>query len=594
MSRSRCSSASSPVRIPRSTSPRRFSSTGRARTRAENNGGTLKKKWVLNPRPAAASKAAADLGIHPEIASILIRRGVTEPDAMARFLDPSPETLESPFVFRDMRKAVDRIRLAVSRGEKILVYGDYDVDGVTGTAILYPVLKRLGADVSAHIPHRVNEGYGLNRDSLEARLKEGFGLVVTVDNGITGKSQIEYLVSRGVDAILVDHHLPKDGLPPAHAIVSSVVGPGDGNLAACGLAFKLGWALLGSYKEVEEYLDLVAVGTVADLAGVLGENRILLKQGLALLARTRRPGLRALLEVAGVSRRAPSYRDIAFGLGPRINAAGRMGSPLAAFELLTTTDPAEARRLARLLDDGNRDRQRVEAEAYRQAHERLDAESELDRVLVVESDGWHEGVLGIVAARLVERYHRPSIVIALKEGMGKGSGRSVASFSLFDSVLQCEDLLVTFGGHAQACGLTIRRENVGAFREKLNAVAAQARQLSGTSELLIEGELSPTELDLKFLRDLERLAPFGPGHQKPFFRSKGMRVKGDVRKRGKDTLSCWMTDASGKMTCEVVGFRLHERWQTEERKAAYDIVYQPSLAEFNGIVSIQLELEDWA
>ncbi len=319
-----------------------------------------------------------------------------------------------------MEKAVGLIRGAIERKEKILVYGDYDVDGITGSAILVPALRRLGADVEAHIPHRMNEGYGLNLESLKALLVKKYKLVITVDNGISGVEQIRFLKDNGVTVIVVDHHIPKDGLPPADAIIQ-----GDSDLAACGLAFKLVWALLGKLDDAKEYLDLATVGTVADLAPVLGDNRILLKHGLPFLSKTKRPGLRALMDVAGISPAYLSYRDIAFGLGPRINASGRMGSPLDAFKLLTTENLLEAQNLAQILDRGNRDRQRVEAEAFEEALSRVEEDPAKDmlKIIVLEGSSWHEGVLGIVASRLVERYHKPSIVISMKNGVGKGSGR---------------------------------------------------------------------------------------------------------------------------------------------------------------------------
>ena len=559
----------------------------------------MKRNWVLQPKFEEAAGLAKESRIHPVVANILLRRGLKTPAEIFDFLNPSLNSLESPFAFQDMQKAADRIHLAISRKERILIYGDYDVDGITGSAILYPILKKMGADAEAHVPHRVEEGYGLNRDSLERLLQKKFTLVITVDNGITGVDVIKFLNEKGVDVIVVDHHVPKDEVPPAYAIVSGAVfdQKGDPNLAACGLAFKLGWALLGSFDAVKDYLDLVTVGTVADLAPVLGDNRILLKHGLAALAGTKRIGLRALMDKARISKTGVSYRDIAFGLGPRINASGRMGSPLTAFKLLTTDNPVEAQNLAQILEDGNKDRQRVESSAFEEALERVERDflHESERILVVESADWHEGVLGIVAARLVERYQKPSIVISIKNGVGKGSGRSIPAISIFDSVLKCENLLVNFGGHAQACGLTLKMENLPLFRKKLNEAARLAEPSAAAPDLEVDAELFTEDLDVKFLKDLEKLAPFGPGNRKPLFLSKGMRLRSVPKKRGKDTLQGWMTDAEGKITSEVIGFRAYDRWMKEGRtKSSFNIVYQPVLKEFNGIVSIELQLEDWS
>lgn len=552
---------------------------------------------MLYPEESKAGEIARDIKVSRSIASILLRRGYRTPAEIFNFLNPSVESLESPFAFTDMAKAAERIRRAAAAGEKILVYGDYDVDGVTGSAILFPVLKKMGADVRVHIPHRIQDGYGLNIDSLAKLLTEGFTLVITVDNGITGVEQVRYLAERGIDVIIVDHHTPKDALPPAYAIVCAHAGDkkGDAHLAACGLAFKLAWALLGTYEAAEAYLDLTALGTVADIAPVVGDNRFLLRKGMQLLSSARRPGIKALMQVARIPSGALSTRDLAFSFAPRINAAGRMGSPLNAFKILTTEDPQEAMDLAKLLDQGNRDRQKIEAEAFKEAIEMVEAHSWLneDPILILDREGWHEGVIGIVAARLVERYHKPAIVISLKGEHGKGSGRSVPGFSIYGAVEPHEGLLVNFGGHAQAVGLTVKKEAVGEFRRRVNEGIKSGGIEPSKPDLFIENELNLNELDADFLRDLARLEPFGPGNLKPFFLSKGVRVKGEPRKRGKDTLCLWLTGADGRMTCEAVGFRMFGRWEAEQKTNRLDIVYRPALVEFRGIAHIQLELEDW-
>lgn len=540
----------------------------------------------------------AEPGIHPVVASILSRRGYRTPEAVHRFLNPSLEHLESPFAFQHMSKAVERIRRAIAGKEKILVYGDYDVDGITGSAILFPVLKKLGADVEVYIPHRIEEGYGLNIEALAKLLKRKFTLFITVDNGITGIEQIQFLKSGGADVIIVDHHTPKEGLPPADAIVSSCLGDGQGdpNLAACGLAFKLAWALTGDLNEVKEYLDLVALGTVADIAPVIGDNRILLKFGLPILTQAKRAGIRALIESSHLSKNFISFRDIAFVLGPRINASGRMGSPETAFKLLTTDNEILARNLAGILEEGNRDRQRVESQTLEEALELIEqgVGAEQDRVIVVNNDDWHEGVLGIVAARLVERYKKPSIVLSVKNGIAKGSARSIPKFSIFDCILRCEELLTSFGGHAQACGLSIPKEKIPQFRKKLNETAVEMTPEAQRMELFIDAEIPLSEVGERLIQDLDRLAPFGPGNKKPFFLTKNLRVRGIPKKRGKDTLQCWVTDASKQVTCEAVGFRMYERWEKTKRTDDLNLVYHPALSEFKGIRSIQLELEDWS
>ncbi len=555
--------------------------------------------WRVHPYTDEAGRLAKESQVHPIVASILSRRGLSSAESVLKFLNPSLRDLESPFVFQDMPKAVERIRAAIRKKEKILVFGDYDVDGVTASAVLYPALQALGADVEVHIPHRLHEGYGLNRKSLEPWVARSIGLVITVDNGITGVEAVKYLNAQHIDVIIVDHHVPKDEVPPAYAFISSAVGDqkGDPNLAACGLAFKLVWALHEDLEKALPYLDIVTVGTIADLAPVQGDNRILLKHGLAALAKTQRLGLSALMHISKINPHYISYRDIAFGLGPRINASGRMGSPLSAFKLLVTESPAEARQLAQVLDEGNRDRQKVESSAYLSAAAQIEKRITLndEPVIVAHSDEWHEGVLGIVASRLVERFKKPAIVISTRSGLGKGSGRSLPGFSIFKNVLECESLLTSFGGHAQACGLSIKPENIDIFREHLNAAA---KRLLGAGEqedeIWVDADIQAADLNGPLLKELEQLEPFGPGHPKPLFMTKQLRVRGDVKKRGKDTLQCWMTDAQDKVTCEVIAFRAYDKWMESSRQQKwFDIIYQPTLKNMNGIQSITLQMELW-
>lgn len=512
-------------------------------------------------------------------------------------MNPSKDLLEDPFIFQDMQKAVDRIREAVKREEKILIYGDYDVDGITGSAITYLALKKMGANVDVHVPHRIEEGYGLNIDSLDKLLKKKYSLVITVDNGITATDQIKFIRDKKVDVIIVDHHLPKTNFPEATAIIAASYGnKGDEGLAACGLAFKLAWALFGKFEEVEEYLDLVTIGTIADIANVLGENRMILKLGLPCVLSTKRVGLRALMESAKLSPYRLTYRDVAFMIAPRINASGRMGSPMNAFRLLVTESELEASNLAQILEDGNKDRQKSELRAYEEAVELVESDfyDKKERVLVVDSPNWHEGVIGIVASRLVERYKKPSIVVSFRNGEGKGSGRSIPHFSLFDLVTKCEDQLEKFGGHAAACGLSIKKEKIHTFRKRLNELADREENLTKEMPLDIDAEVSLSEMDMKFLKELDSLSPFGPGNKKPLFLTRDLKVKGEVKKRGVDTMQCWMSDSSGKAACEVIGFRSYEKWTKEKRADTIHLVHQPALKDFNGITSIQLELEDWS
>lgn len=557
-----------------------------------------KKRWKVHAVSGEAGRISKETGVHSVVASILHRRGHDSSIAALAFLNASLKDLQDPMTYSHMAKAVQRIRLAIDQGQKILVYGDYDVDGVTGASILYPALKKLGAQVEAYIPHRIDEGYGLNVTSLEKLMLNKFQLVITVDNGVTSIDAIKFLNSKGADVIIVDHHTPKDEFPPAFAIVSAALpgDQGDANLAACGLAFKVVWALSGDFEFACQFLDLVVMGTIADIAPVLGDNRKILKEGLAILAGSKRPGVVALMETARLAKNYLTYRDVAFSLGPRINASGRMGSPMNAFKLLTTDNPLEARNLAQILEEGNRDRQKAEAEAFEDAVRIVEADAahKESAVLVLSSSEWHVGVLGIVAARLVEKYHKPSIVISVKNGIGKGSGRSIESFSIHECAKAGEDLMVSFGGHAQACGLTIQEENIALLRQRVNRAASDSRLLEGGAELLVDAAIDPRDLQVTFLKDLARMEPYGPGNNKPLFLTRGLKMRGEPKKMGKDTLRCWLSDVEGKATFEVIGFRAYTRWmETVKPGQAVDIVYQPSLKSFQGIVSIQLEMEDW-
>ncbi|MBI4353514.1 MAG: single-stranded-DNA-specific exonuclease RecJ [Candidatus Omnitrophica bacterium] len=555
------------------------------------------KRWVVHPSLHEAGLLASEFGLHPLVASLLLRRGFQDPLKISRFLRPSAEFLKDPLGDPEMVRAAGRIRQAISRHEPILIYGDYDVDGITGSAILYLVLKKMGVEAKVHIPDRFKEGYGLKQETLERIAKGRCSLVITVDNGIRALGEVDFLRGAGIDAIVVDHHEPADKLPEALALVRGKAGEEDACLAACGLAFKLGWALLGNFRDVQEHLDLVVLGTVADVAPVTGENRALLAEGLPALMKTRKAGLRMLMEAASLAHREISYRDVAFYLAPRLNAAGRMGSALDAFKLLVTDNREEARDLARRLEEANRLRQRMEAAAFQEAKERIEKDEAYGKasVLVVESSGWHEGVTGILAARLVERFQKPAVVIALNGAIGKGSGRSTASLSLLKCVLECEDLLESAGGHAKACGLTIREENIPLFRERLD------RSVRGTSSDLFltveaEGEVSFSDFQGSFLQDLGRLGPFGPGNPRPLFLTRGVRCKSGFTRKGRNAFQCWVTDGARRFTFQAIGWEKRRQGLKRAKldpDKLLDIVHHPVLGREEGVPFVELHVEDW-
>ncbi|MFB0508889.1 MAG: single-stranded-DNA-specific exonuclease RecJ, partial [bacterium] len=423
--------------------------------------------WVL-PEIQVLPESLQQIGLPKLALNLLYRRGYKDKSAIEEFLNPSLARLHNPRLLPDMEKAVERVIAAIKKKERILVYGDYDVDGTCGTALLVRVLNKIGANVSFYIPHRAKEGYGLSESGVIFAKENDFSLIITTDCGTTDFNEIEMAKNAGIDVIVCDHHEPKDTLPKALAIINPK--RHDTNypfreLAGVGVSFKLAWALLsatGNTKEdLIEHLDLVALGTIADIAPLLDENRALAKFGMLKIKDTNKVGLRALLKTAGLSGKMITPYEIGFMLGPRINASGRISEAGKAVELLITEDGKRAAAIAQELDLENQKRQKIEEEILIKASERVER-MDLDkkRFLVLADENWHEGVVGIVASRIVERFYRPTILIALKEDKGKGSGRSIPGFHLYQALKSCEDHLLGFGGHKYAAGLTISRENI--------------------------------------------------------------------------------------------------------------------------------------
>src|SRR5881409_885199 len=436
--------------------------------------------WTISPCPhRQSSTLAQELGVSEITASVLVRRGYGDPEVARAFL-AGEQPLSDPFLLENMSHAVERIRAAIAAGQRICVHGDYDVDGICATVLAVLVLRELGADVEWHLPSRFDEGYGVSGGTLERLAREGCGLVLTVDCGITAVDEVRRARELGLEVIVTDHHRPDDELPDCPLVTTRPSDYPFPELCGTGVAYKLGQALLGADSEVlRRHLDLVALATIADVVPLLGENRSLVIAGLRVLARTQKPGLQALMKVAHVDPAAVDTGQASFRLAPRINAAGRLGHPRAALELLLTPDSDEARRLADRLEDLNRDRQAVEERILRAAIAQVEEWPEARRRrrgYVLWGEDWHEGVIGIVASRLVERYHRPVVLIAGGEGLWKGSGRSISSFDLHGALAACSAHLERFGGHRAAAGLSIMPDRVEPFAQ---AFADQAEGLLG-------------------------------------------------------------------------------------------------------------------
>jgi len=566
------------------------------------------------------ARLAAAAGVPAVVGRILWARGIRDAAAVQRFLEPGLDQLPDPFGLKGIEPAVERIRRALAAGEKISVYGDYDVDGVTSTALLVSVLRKLGGVVDFYVPQRLIEGYGLNTQAMEKLAARGTRLVVSADCGVTAVDEVEAAARLGMDVVVIDHHTASQHLPRAVAILNphqpGCTFPGR-ELAAVGVAFHLllalrkrlreaGWFANGQRTEpnLREQLDLVALGTIADVVPLTGPNRILVHFGLKELARGARPGLLALKSVAHLAGEITAG-DVGFKLGPRINAAGRLDDASVGVRLLLTEDLREARALAEQLDRANAERQELQARIVTEAIEMaaLLGTPEQRRSLVVSSTGWHAGVVGIVAARLVEKFHRPALVLAEEDGVAKGSGRSVEGFHLYDALARCSRHLTRFGGHKHAAGVTLDSSNIAAFSEALEAEARgklDPAQLS--PRLRIDAELRPSEIGMHLAGQLRRLAPFGAGNPEPVFicselTAHEVRLLPDKKGTGPGHLKLKLGESRGPGIAEVdhpefdaIGFSLGGTALLVG--ARLDAAFQLAVDSWNGVDRLQLKLKD--
>jgi single-stranded-DNA-specific exonuclease len=542
--------------------------------------------WTISPCPhRQAGTLAQELGLSEITASVLVRRGYGDPESARAFL-AGEQPLSDPFRVGDMSVAVERIHAAVAAGTRICVHGDYDVDGICATVLAVLVLRELGADVEWHLPSRFDEGYGVNGNTLERLAEEGCGLVLTVDCGITAVDEVRRARELGLEVIVTDHHRAGDELPDCPVVATK-------ELCGTGVAFKLGQALLGADSAVlRRHLDLVALATIADVVPLLGDNRTLTIAGLRALARTQKPGLRALMRVAHVDPATVDTGQVGFRLAPRINAAGRLGHPRAALELLLTEDADEARRLADRLEDLNRDRQAVEDKILRAAIAQVEEWPEATRrrkAYVVWGEDWHEGVIGIVASRLVERYNRPVVLLAGGDGVWKGSGRSIASFDLHGALRGCAQFLERFGGHRAAAGLSILPEFIEPFAD---AFAAQAEGLLTPDDLVpatVVDAVLPrgAKLTLDLCEELRRLAPFGLGNPEVTLLAPGCEL-GDLATVGDGKHLRFRVHRDGRDAGGAIAFGQGTKLDRFRRVGRYDVAFRLQENRWNGTVAPQL------
>lgn len=569
-----------------------------------------KFKWIykhveINPH----SRVLQQIGIPICLFEVFIKKHLTNDKLIECFLDTPLKDLYSPFNLKGMDIAVERIYTALKNDEKIYIYGDYDVDGVTSVSLLYLFFKEIGLNVSYYVPNRLEEGYGLNCEAIAEIASHGTSLIITVDCGINAVKEVEYTRSLGLDIIITDHHQPSEILPDALCIINPLQN-GDNykfkELAGVGVAFKLvmglryylreqGW-FKGEAPNIKKYLDLVTLGTVADVVPIVGENRIFVRHGLELLSKKdTRPGISELKKITGLDGARIGTSHVGFALAPRINAVGRMGSSDKGLRLLITKDREEARFLAKDLDQENKCRQAIEKEIISESYQMIEEEklNEKYKGLVLFSESWHQGVIGIVASRVVEKFHKPTIVITAENGVGKGSARSIPSFHLYEGLKKIENLLITFGGHKYAAGLKVGMDNIDELREKFNeAVDNLLTEDDYIPELVIDTFVKPKDINKELMSWLDKMQPFGAGNKEPVFCMKGLQKSQPFSFVGKEKKHLKMYLERDNKVFDCIGYNMKSFEELLRSSDKFDIVFTPVFNGFYGGKYIQLNLKD--
>lgn len=564
----------------------------------------LGKRWVIRQHNVELCQhISRALNISPLISQVLINRGIDTPEAASQFLSPRLSDLPSPFLMKDMHRAVERVLAALARRERICICGDYDADGITATALLVLFLKEAGGDVQFYVPSRIEEGYGLNRAAIGAFAASGVHLIITVDCGMSDAEEIAYAAARGIDVIVTDHHEPPEQPAPAYAILNPKQAtceyPFKG-LAGVGVAFKLIMALRRRMREqglwpngepnLRKYLDMVAIGTIADVMPMIGENRVLVKNGLEVIAEGERPGIRALKKVCGIGPGPVTATMVGYRLAPRMNASGRIADAGASVRLLLTQDEQEAAALARSIDEENTRRQQIERIILSQARTMVQNHAEIPHALVLFSEDWHPGVVGLCASRLSDEYNRPVILIAVDRDRneGRGSARSVEGFDLYGAIRQCRNLLEDFGGHKDAAGLTVSLVNLEAFRNAFTEIVRrECADKDFSSVLTIDAEVPLEYLSEDVLEELEALAPFGSCNPEPVFCTQAIRHY-DARIVGNGHLK--LIIKQDRSFFQAIGFNMGFRYTPQDGDIR--LAFVPQFSVYNGERFIQLNLRD--
>ncbi|RLC53610.1 MAG: single-stranded-DNA-specific exonuclease RecJ [Candidatus Cloacimonadota bacterium] len=567
----------------------------------------MQKRWQIH-EPLIEEQLAQKNAIIEKIkcpdmiAEMLIRKGLTELDEINSFFHPDLQNVHDPFIFKDMKVAVERIIRAIKDQELITIYGDYDVDGTTSTSLLYLGLRKIGAIVDFYIPHRMIDGYGLSLSGVDQIIDKGSKLIISVDCGINAIEEVQQINEQGIDIIVTDHHNPKEVLPDAYAIINPKMEDSNypfKDLAGVGVAYKLLVAVYTSMDMdttslIDKYVDLVALGTIADIVPLVGENRIFASIGLERLIKKQNIGLNALINIAGLSHKELNSGDIVFGIAPRINAAGRMGSALRAVELMISEDEEQSVELAQIIERENSIRQQIDQRTFQEACDIIEKKyKNMDdtSLIVVSSDGWHPGVIGIVASKLVEKFYKPSIMISFKDGVGSGSGRSIAGFDLFEALQSVEGYLETFGGHKYAAGLSILVEYVDLLENRLaKYVKEHITQEQLIPPLKIETKLELYEINENLLEWLNKFAPFGPGNMRPTFYTEQVMIVGFPYNVGKNHLKLKVMKDGCDL--DLIGFNLGDLLPFLKKGSLIDIAYSLEFNTWQGRTSIQGKLKD--
>ncbi|UCZ54363.1 single-stranded-DNA-specific exonuclease RecJ [Bacillus shivajii] len=552
-------------------------------------------RWKINkPDEQLVKQLAEQLGVSMIAARFLIQRNFTKAEEANAFLHIDKNKLHDPFEMKDMEKGIDRMKRAIDNNEKILIFGDYDADGVTSTSLMYLTLKQLGAQVGFYVPNRFTEGYGPNENAFRHAHEEGITLIITVDTGISAVHEANVAKDLGMDLIITDHHEPPPEIPQGYAVINpkreDCPYPNK-NLAGVGVAFKFAEALLGELPE--QFLDLVALGTVADLVPLVDENRYFVTKGVRNLSRNQRPGLKALMAQCGIEPEEMSEEQVGFMIGPRLNAAGRLDSADPAIHLLTSEDPYEAEEIALMIDDLNKERQKIVSDMTKEAEKQVE-ESGIPPVIIVGQEGWNAGVIGIVASRLVEKYYRPTIVLSLdsEKGLAKGSARSIEGFDMFQSLSQCREWLPHFGGHPMAAGLTMEIEHVEPLHEKLIQIAEETlTEEDWIRSLHVDLPVQLHEVTIEAINDLKTMAPFGVGNPAPKILIEEVEID-TCKKIGAKQDHLKITFKKENQQLDGIGFRMGDKHDALSPLAKASVVGQLSINEWNGHSKPQIILED--